>query len=75
MNQTLSSPTQVLIRLYYDTYESYDLSYFVFFLILFFCVYIVLASYMWQSRAVHCKPDSCQESHHLHYVVIKNSHK
>ena len=83
MNQTEASPaspSQFLLvpyfndGWYHDRYHSYDISYFVFFLILFVCVYIVLGSYMWKSRAVCREPNPCAEPH-LHYIVMDVPHK
>ena len=55
---------------YYDTYYSPDFSYFVFLLILFICVYIVLASFMCKSRFACENSYDCQEKHYVHYVVV-----
>jgi hypothetical protein len=84
MDQTEASSGQVQIVSYVDEwwyhnrYHTHDLSYFILFLIFFVCVYIVLGSYMWKSRAVCHSPNQCQEPQY-HYVVIdvhrKTEHK
>ena len=54
-----------------DGYHSYDASYFVILLILFLSCYIILSSYICQSRPI-CSECSCSvPAKNVHYVIVK----